>query len=267
MTFIQAGDVPLMVADGTLLVGVGKSVLIKTITPGHAATNTELALSFSIPADNGGFAVSAYDVEWATNTVFASKHSLVLDDSILLHQTQVISLYDSAYGVTPIASGTWTLSYSTTSNTNTGGVRTPAMDFDIDARDLRRNLEALPGITAVGVTRDASRIIIATATGTVASASRSVLVMTSSVSSWLNAGDALWIGSAAFRVKSGSAVSTVVSLALFTDATQSATYTGTADVGGLKVYRSGGGYQVRSPSLMPVQQRVITSLSCAAPRM
>jgi hypothetical protein len=129
--FAQPGDVALMVGDSAALTGVGKSLLVKTVTPGAFATSNALALSWDIPADNGGFAVSSYVVQWATANTFASPADSTVtfnvSDSLLLFQTQVISLYGGTLPGTVVTSGTWQLSYSSVGNS--GGARTSNLQY------------------------------------------------------------------------------------------------------------------------------------------
>lgn len=91
----------------------------------------------------------------------------------------------------------------------------PRARYNIEARDLRQALEALPGITAVSVSRTVSRTLL-TVTGTVLSNSNTVLRTSATLVGTLTRGSPVWIGSLPFTVcTAGTFDGTQVPLCLY----------------------------------------------------
>jgi len=237
VTFSQIGNVPELVADGSGLGGVNAAITVTTVINGSEATSSKLAVSFAPPLDNGGYAVSSYVAEVATDQGFsANKATFVVSDNSLLLQQQEIFLLSDPDVTTGVVGGTWSLTYGSAID----GANTGPLAYNIDPISLREALEALPGISAVNVVQGLSRIPLS-GTGNVSSSDLSTLLTSDNVvAQGVKACDTIWIGETQFTVYQTGLANYSVPLGSATDCTQRVLYSG-AQQSRLLLYKYGGG--------------------------
>ncbi|DAZ98274.1 TPA: hypothetical protein N0F65_008959 [Lagenidium giganteum] len=105
---LNAGDLPLLVANSTGLTGVGVVAATREIVKGSNAVGDQLWLSFGPPVADNGNPITQYQVQWDTSATFTSSPAeYYLSDPAKLYQTQQIvsgapSLAWSAKKATPL---------------------------------------------------------------------------------------------------------------------------------------------------------------------
>ena len=226
MTFGTPQDVVLGLGVGATaaLSGAGAGVAVRELRRGALESGTALAISFSAPASNGGFAVLRYDLDYDVSPTFASsspsdRGSLALTDAGLLFGTQVVQLtVGSGRGGVGVGAGagaggcslagSFVLQYNSTTTLGLSAAqlaarRTAPLDVSASGEDVRMALEALDGIAAASVELRLSRVQLEDVSATGASALTGVpagpaldgLLLSSPVltDAQLNVSDLVWV--------------------------------------------------------------------------
>lgn len=272
VAFDEAGDLPLMTVDTTQLTGTGASATVREAVKGALASAASLAVSWSAPMTNGGFAVSGWAIDWDGSNSFMStdKRSLLVNSADLLYAVQSVS----AVAPTPIstaAGSTFVIGY--------GSYRTDPINAGATADDVRFALEALPDIITCAVVRDDSSVPVA---DTVRVNFGDAFVTTSTdLTSMFPSGSLIWVGGFKYRVNSNVAsTASMLPLASALDATQVDTYAGDGS-NNAALLQQGNGYiwtvtllsvvgplgplYVPTQALSPATATISTSgVSCAA---